>query len=195
MAEVYCRFVVYRNLYDINSVGEIKVKKQYLEVGEIVATHGIHGEVRVKVWGDSPEFLTLFDRLYFKNPDSHIDVLKSRVQKNVVIAQFDGYNTVEESASLRGKILFIDRDDVKLPEGRYFVQDLLGFSVIDMRYDKEIGKLKSISNSGAGDIYHVEIGSKKEVLIPAVEEFVKKTDIEEQKIYIMPIRGLIEDED
>ncbi len=171
------------------------MKKQYLEVGEIVSTHGLRGEVRVKVWGDSPEFLTAFDTLYLSEGEISVDVLSSRIHKNVAVLMIDGYSTVEDAAKLRGKILFINRDDVQLPSGRYFVQDLLGFSVVDMRINEGIGKLDYISNLGAGDLYHVKCFDGKEALIPAVPEFVKEVDVSSETINITTIKGLIDQQE
>ena len=106
--------------------------KQFLEIGKIVATRGVRGEVRVQPWSDSPEFLCEFDMLYLDEGKKTIEIERSFVQKNVVVMKLKGIDTVEKAQEMRNSILYMDRDDVELPEGSYFVQDLIGLSVIDL---------------------------------------------------------------
>ncbi|MBP1548296.1 MAG: 16S rRNA processing protein RimM, partial [Oscillospiraceae bacterium] len=105
--------------------------KKYLEIGKIVAVQGLKGEVRVEPWCDSAEFLCEFDRLYFSKGETPVDVVRSRPHKNIVLMKLDGVDTPEDAQKLRGKILYMDRDDVELEEGCYFVQDLIGLEVVD----------------------------------------------------------------
>ncbi len=105
------------------------MRKQFLECGKIVTTQGIKGEVRVQPWCDSPDFLLGFDTLYLDGGRSSLEIERSRVQKNVVVFKFKGTETVEEAVTLRGKVLYLDRADVPMEEGEYFVQDLIGCTV------------------------------------------------------------------
>ena len=106
------------------------MKNQFLEAGKIVGTHGLKGEVRVDPWCDSAEFLAKFKRLYYKD-GTELKVISSRPHKNITIIHLEGVNDVNEADGLRGRVLYINRDDVKLPKGVYFVQDIIGMRNID----------------------------------------------------------------
>lgn len=166
----------------------------YLEVGKIVTVHALKGEVKVQPWCDSPEFLCEFDTLYTDRAgNSELDVEKSRVFKNMVIIKFKGYNTVEQAALLRDKILYICRDDVDLPEGVYFISDLIGLEVEDAQTGHIYGKITEVMQTGANDVYVIN-GNGKEYLIPAIPDVVKSTDLEASKMLITPLEGLFDDE-
>lgn len=92
------------------------MKKEFLEIGKIVSTSGLKGEVRVQPWSDSPDFLSSFSSLYFSEGEQKLTVEKARPQKNVVILKLRGVDTVEAANALRGKILYVARADVRLPE-------------------------------------------------------------------------------
>lgn len=166
--------------------------KQFLEAGEIVNTHGINGEVKINPWCDSPEFLASVKCLYIdENP---VKVVKARVHKNCVLVKLDGIDTVEQAMRLKKKIVFINRDDVKLPEGSVFVQDLIGLDVYDLRLDKVIGKLDDVSNFPTSDVYVVKSAvSGNEILIPVVPEFVRGVDIPNGVITVCTIEGMCAD--
>ena len=98
--------------------------KQYLETGKIVGTHGIKGMVRVKPWSDSGEFLNNFKRFFLSaDGESELKAVKIQPHGGVVLIAFKGVDTVEQAESLRGKTIYIFRDDISLPEGRYFIDD------------------------------------------------------------------------
>ena len=96
------------------------MQKQYLEVGKIVGTHGIRGEMRVECWANSPDFLKKFKTLYLDEGKTAIAV-SCRPHKNIALMTAKGVGSIEEADKLRGKILYIDRKDVKLDEGEHFV--------------------------------------------------------------------------
>ena len=94
---------------------------------------------------------------------------------------------------LRDRIVYINRDDVKLPEGRYFVQDIVGMKVYDLRQKREIGTLRDVLNLPAGDVYVVQNGTA-EYLIPANPVFIKEIDPAGQIITVETIKGMADDE-
>ena len=165
--------------------------KQFLEIGKIVAIQALKGEVRAEPWCDSPEFMCEFDTLYFDGGKTPVEIEHSRVHKNVVVMKIKGVDTPEDAQLLRGKILFMDRNDVELDEGCYFVQDLIGLEVVG-EDGKVYGKLTQVSPTGANDVYHIKNG-EKEYLIPAIPDVVLETDIENGKMVIFPMEGLFED--
>ena len=167
-------------------------KKRYLEAGQVVGTHGIRGELRVQPWCDSPEVLASLKTLYFDEGRTPLRV-KSRPHKNVTLVQLEGVDTVQDAAALRGRILYLDRGDLKLPEGRYFIQDLIGLSVVDADTGETYGTLSEVSPTGANDVYHVDRGDG-EVLVPAIADVVVDTDLDAGVMRIRPIKGLFDDE-
>ncbi len=167
--------------------------KQFLEIGKIVSTRGIKGEVRVQPWSDSPDFLCEFDTLYLDEGKKAIEIERSFVQKNVVVMKLKGVDTVEKAQDMRNKILFMDRNDVELCEGSYFVQDLLGLMVIDADKNEEIGSLCDVTETGANDVYHIKSG-EKEYLIPAIPDVIEKIDLDGGKMYIHKMKGLFDED-
>lgn len=169
--------------------------KKYLEVGKIVGTHAIKGEVRIQPWADSGEFLLQFGIFYFNEGASKIKVIRSRVHKNVVVAKLDGVDTVEAADALRGKVLYIDRADANLPEGRYFIQDLIGLSVIDADNGTKYGVIEDVTQTLANDVYHIRGNDGKTYYIAAVDEVLAGTDLEAGTVSIHAMKGMFDDED
>lgn len=170
------------------------MKKQFLEAGKIVGTHGLRGEVRVECWCDSPEFLSSFRTLYFDEGEVKLKV-KSRPHKNIVLSKLEDVESVEDAEKLRGKVLYINRDDVRLPDGKNFIQDLIGCKVLDAN-DKsvEYGEITDVFKTGANDVYTVKKGDA-EFLVPAVDSIVTQKNVDEGFVLVKPIKGLFGDED
>ena len=175
-------------------------KKQYLEAGEIVGTHGIHGELRIQPWCDSPATLAKLKTLYFDEGKKAVS-LTCRAHKNIVLAVMEGVNSVQEADAMRGRVLWLNRDDLKLDNGQYFIQDLIGLRVVDSASGEEYGTLSDISATGANDVYHVRStaagGTASERLIPAIPDVIAETDIDGGilKVKTDIIKGLFHDED
>ncbi len=170
--------------------------KQYLEVGQIVGTHGVRGEVRVNPWCDSPEFLKKFKTLYFDNKGNKaIKIVSSRVHGNVVLMKIENVDTVEQAAVYRNKVLFMNRSDAHLSKNTWFIQDLIDCEVIDINSGAVYGVISDVSQTaGANDVWHVTKDGK-EYLLPAIPPVVKKIDVEGGKILIEPLKGIFDDED
>ena len=109
----------------------------------------------------------------------------------MVLAKFKGIETVEEAEKLRNAYVKIDRKDaIKLEEGQYFIADLLGLDVF-LDTGEKLGILDDIFNNGSTDIYVVKNDLGKQVLLPAIEEVIKNVDLENSKITVHLINGLI----
>ena len=166
--------------------------KQFLETGKITGTHGLKGEVRVQPWADSPEFLAEFDELYLDKGARKIVITSSRVHKNMLIMKIKGVDSIEEADRLRGNVLYINRDDVELEDGAYFIQDLIGLDVIDDDPGERLGTLADVSETGANDVYHVRTGDGREVLIPVIPDVVREISLEDGCVRIFRMKGLFE---
>ena len=166
--------------------------KKFLEAGKIVGTHGVHGDLKVQSWCDSPEVLCDFDTLWLDEKTS-VSVQRAQVHKNVVLMHLEGVDTVEAAEALRGRVLHLDRDDVELPEDLVFIQDILGFSVYDRRVSHEIGRLRDVlTTNPAHDMYEIKTPDGRLVYIPAIKPFLQEIDMERGVIYIESIEGLTE---
>lgn len=171
------------------------MRKQFLDTGKIVGTHGICGEVRIDPWCDSPEFLCAFKKLYLdENGETFIEV-KSRPHKHIVLAKIKGVDTIEQAERLRGKIVYINRADIQLDEGVNFVQDLLGLEVTDAESGRAYGKITDVLRTGANDVYEITDDSGKKYLAPVIDEVIRETNVDGGYIKITPMKGLFDDED
>ena len=166
--------------------------KQFLETGKITGTHGLKGEVRVQPWADSPEFLTEFDELYLDNGARKIVITSSRVHKGMLIMKIKGVDSIEDADRLRNRILYMNRDDVELEDGAYFIQDLIGLDVIDDDTGERLGTLADVSETGANDVYHVRTGDGREVLIPVIPDVVREISLEDGCVRIFRMKGLFD---
>lgn len=165
--------------------------KRFLEIGRIVAVQGLKGEVRVEPWCDTPDFLCSFKTLYYKKGAEIVKIAHARPHKNIVVMKIEGVDAPERAAELRGRVLYMDRNDVSLENGTYFVQDLIGLEVTDADSGEIYGKLSQVTATGANDVYHIKNGDK-EYLIPAIPDVIVKTDIEGGKMLIRKMDGLFE---
>ena len=148
--------------------------KEFLEAGKIVNTHGVRGEVRITPWADSADFLRRFRVFYIDGTPYR--VLRIRVHKSQLIAALEGVEDVNAAMALKNRVICIRREDAHLPEGRYFVQDLIGLPV---RTDagEDLGTLAEVLDLPQGQVYVVK--GKREILIPDVPAFILNIDPEE----------------
>ncbi len=167
----------------------------YIECGKIVSTHGVRGQLRVQPWADSPDFLLDFKTIYLGKEHRAYKVKSASVHKSLVLYKLENIDTVEDAEALRGTVIYISREDIKLPEGRYLVCDLVGCEIFDDENDRLYGKLTEvIAGVGANDVWVVSDGSN-EYLLPAIDDVIVCVDINAKKIRISPMKGIFDDED
>lgn len=163
--------------------------KQYLEVGKVTNVHGLMGEVKVQPWADSPEFLCQFKTLYVDEARFPMTVQRARVHKNMVIIKFEGPTDVPSALALRNAILYIDRADAKLPEGAFFLADIYGLEVRDAAGGEVLGKIADVLTLPANNVYVVK-GGARELMIPAVPQFIAETNVEGGYLRVNLMEGL-----
>ncbi len=164
--------------------------KAFLEIGEIVTTHGIMGEVKIYPWCDEPEFLCALPRLYLAEGANPCKIESARPHKNMCLVQFEGVSDMDAARKLVGKTVWAARVDMPLEEGRYFVQDILGCEVRDADTGVVYGKVTNISHPAANDVYTIRNDAGQEFLFPAVAEFLDTLCPEEEYILVRPIEGM-----
>ena len=170
-------------------------RKRFLECAIIINTHGVRGNVKLESLCDSPEVLADLERVFVKEGNSYreIKVNHTSIFKSFVLADLEGINDMDAAAAMKGTTLYAAREDFELEEGDYFIVDLIGLDVVDIDDGKKYGKIKDVINRGSSDIYVVNT-SAGERMMPAVEEFVKKVDIDGGAVYVKPIAGLLSDD-
>ena len=160
-------------------------KQSYIDAGKIVNTHGVRGEVRIEVWLDSPALLKRCGRVFLGGEERKI--LSAREHKGFLIAQLEGVGDVNAAQALKNRVVQIARADAKLPRGAYFLQDILGASVVD-ESGAGIGKLAEVLELPGQRVYVVR--GETERLIPAVPAFILNTDADEGVITVRLIEGM-----
>lgn len=170
--------------------------KDYLIIGKLGGAHGVRGEVKViPLTDDVRRFSSLKECMIFdekENLKKTLSVEKSRVDDSRTLIKFEGIDDRDEVGKLTGFYIGVKREDaVKLPEGRYFIADLIGLDVVDQSRG-ELGKIKDIINSGASDIIIVKRKGKNELLIPYLNAIVKNVDLSSGKMDVVLPEGLYE---
>ena len=165
-----------------------------MKFGQIVNTFGIKGMVKVKPFTENTK--KRFDNLkkvYIKNKNEkkEKEIEEVKYHKEMVLIKFKGIENPEQANILRNSYLVIDRENEKpLEEGTYYIVDMIGLEVYTEE-GKKIGILDDIFNSGSSDIYVVKDELGKQILLPAIEEVIKKIDMKERKMIVHLIPGLM----
>ena len=164
-----------------------------LEIGQIVNTFGIKGMVKVKPFTDDIRRFDELKTVYVEknNNQTEYEIEEVKYHKDMVLIKFKGIDKVEQAETLRNSYLTVSRDSVeKLEEGRYYIVDLLGLEVYT---DEQVllGTLEDIFNTGSNDIYVVKDKQGKQILLPAIQDVIKQIDIENKKIIVHLLPGLI----
>lgn len=164
-----------------------------LEIGQIVNTFGIKGQIKVKPFTDDIRRFDNLKEVYVEknNTKKEYEIEEVKYHKDMVLIKFKGIETVEQAEKLKNSYVTISRDSAEeLEEDRYYIVDLLGLEVYT---DEQIllGILEDIFNIGSNDIYVVKSSDGKQILLPAIKDVVKNIDIENKKITVHIIPGLI----
>ena len=171
------------------------MKKDFLEIGKIVGTHGVRGMVRIQPWCDGIELLKNVKKYYIDSVASKsLDCEKISVNGNVFIAKFNGVDSIEMAERYRGVVLFANRSDLNIEEGSYFIQDIFDCRVLDAETGNLYGVICDVSATGANDVWHIK-NNDKEYLIPVIPSVVKSVDIDKGEIKIIALEGIFDDED
>lgn len=169
---------------------------EWFNVGKIVNTHGILGEVRVLSRTDFPEerFAVGMKLGLFKKNEKKpimVTIASHRQHKNFELLTFEGYPHINDVAEFKDSYLRIAEHDLTdLEENAYYHHEILGCEVYSTEGDL-IGKVTEILETGANDVWEVTPESGKKHYIPYIEDVVKEIDIDEKKIVIEVLEGLL----
>ena len=167
--------------------------QEFLEIGQIVNTFGIKGMVKVKPFTDDIKRFDDLKKVYVENNKTkkQYEIEEVKYHKDIVLIKFKGIDKVEEAELLRNSYLKINREDEpELDDGTYYIVDLIGLNV----YSDEgclLGKIDDIFNNGSCDIYVVKDELGKQLLLPAISDVIKEINLEQKKIIVHILKGLI----
>ncbi len=167
--------------------------EQYLQVGILTSTHGVHGEVRVFPTTDDVKRFSKLKEVWLQEPSGEkVRMIPKGVKyaKNLVILKFEGFDTIESIDKYRGCPLFVTRDNaVRLQKDEYFIADLIGMRVVD-ETEADVGELTQVLETGANDVYVIRRPDGSELLLPAIRQCILKVDVEGALMHVLIPEGL-----
>lgn len=159
------------------------MSNEFFNVGQIVNTHGIKGEVKVLCLTDNKENFKRYKNVLIDG--EYYNILGVKFQKDRVILKLEGIDDIDTAETFKQKYLKVSREnEPELEEDTYYVVDLIGCTVFDTN-DKELGKIYDVIETKNNDVYWIR--EPKELLIPVLEDIVLDVDIEGKKVIIQPV--------
>jgi len=160
------------------------------KLGKITSPVGIKGEVRVYSYLDDISRFSDIEKVYIEGENEFRDVERARVDKNTVVIKLSGVDDRNASESLRNKYLVIPKDMYELPEDTYFIDELIGMEVFDDK-GNHVGKISDVNQNSRQDLYVINTGEKT-FLLPAVGEFILDVDVENNKMVVKLVDGIVD---
>lgn len=167
--------------------------KEYLEVGKIVNTSGLKGLLMVSPLTDDITRFEDLETIYIQKAKELIEfkIQDVKYNKNMVLLKLEGIDDITEAEKYKNCYIKINREDaVELEEDSYFIVDIIGSEVFTEE-GEDLGKVVDVLQTGSNDVYTVKTLDGKEILLPAIEDVIKNVDIENKKIVIHLMEGLI----
>ncbi len=168
------------------------MKNEILEIGKVVNTHGIRGELKIQPWCDDP---AIFDELeYIYIGGEKYNITRSRFHKTCEIVAVEGINNINEAELLKNKIVTIEREMLgELPEGTYYIADIIGLEVRSTN-GNILGVIDNVISTGSNDVYEVKREGKKPLLLPVIDEVINEVNLNDGYVRVTLIKGLADDE-
>ena len=165
------------------------MEQLYLEIGKIVNTRGLKGEVKVVPWADYPEIFEEISFVYGKDEKRYL-IENVKYQKDNVILKLEGIDTIECAEKLKNSVLYVRKDTMpSLDADTFFVADLIGLDVFDEN-EVFLGKIADVITAGGADVYIIRDDGKKDLLLPALKENVKEINLDAKKVTVNVPKGL-----
>lgn len=165
---------------------------KYLEAGKLINTHGVRGEFKLDAWCDDlSKYLKIKKFFLDDSGEKKINVSTIRKFGKFMLIKFDEIQSLDEALKYKGKIIYVDRDDVPKSDGAEFIADIINLPAIDVKTNKIFGKIIDFTNKGSCNLYEIELNDSKTCYIPAIDVFVKNIDIN-NGVYFELIEGLID---
>ena len=164
-----------------------------LEIGQIVNSYGIKGFLKVVPYTDDITRYSNLKEVYIEKNKKleKMEIEEVKYHKNLVLLKLKGIDDINETLKYKNCYIKIDRKDaVDLPENSYFIVDLIDIEVYTEE-DKYLGKIIDIFPTGSNDVYVVKDELGKQILLPAIREVIKKVDIENKKMIVHLLEGMV----
>ena len=168
--------------------------EEMLRVGVITTTHGVRGEVKVYPTTDDAERFLELEEIWLDTGKERLPLKIQNVKffKNMVILKFEGYDDINAVQAWRQKDLLVTREQaVELQEDEYFIGDLIGLHVEDEE-GNALGVLRDVLETGANDVYLVSRPGEKDLMLPAINECIRKVDLESGIMRVRVLPGLLD---
>jgi 16S rRNA processing protein RimM len=166
------------------------------EIGKIVGTHGLRGDLKVRMSSDDPEILLATDKVFLHLPNGEqltATPVRQSVHKGQVLLRLQDYESINLVEHMVGGQILLPEDQLpELEDDEYYWSQLNGLQVVDQKRGP-IGKLQQMFNTAAHDTYVVK-GEYGEVLIPAVAQFILEIDLQKQVMHVDLPEGLMPQE-
>jgi 16S rRNA processing protein RimM len=166
-------------------------KKQFLEIGKIINTHGVRGEVKIDPWCDAPEDFRGIERIYLADKTEFTVSNPRVINGKFILCSLSGIKTVEDAVKYKNKVVFAKREDIHVPEDAVLICDIIGLPVIDKNTGKVYGTLTDVLQYTCQEVYEITGEDGTKTLIPNVPAFIAERDTE-KGIFITPIEGFFE---
>jgi 16S rRNA processing protein RimM len=161
----------------------------YVLIGKLQKTHGIKGEIAMRVITQFPERIRVGKRLYLGDDHNEFVVNSLRWKNDLLLVGFVGYDNPEEASQLTNLEVFNRIQDLpKLPKGQFYHHQLIGLKV--WQGDEYLGLLTEIMETGANDVYVIQDDEGEELLIPAIPDVIKTIDLESGNMQVELLEGL-----
>ncbi len=170
------------------------MKKEFLEIGKLINTHGVRGVFKLDPWCDTPRVAASLSRMFVLQKDGSYRELKVKtasVAVNLVLISFVGIDDVDSARLYKGQVVYAHREDIPLAEGDYFIADLIDLPVYDADTKKLYGTISAVDMGRKTPLYTIKT-ERGDVLYPAIPEFVKEVDVD-RGIFICPISGFFDE--
>ena len=169
--------------------------EKYISIGKIINFHGIKGEAKVGFTKGQEDFVLGLKEVYVKSGAEYktLEIQNVRFHKNFAIIKFKGIDSINDLMEYKGMLLFVEESYIRdnLEEDEFLIDELVGLSLFDENGNK-LGFVIGVSNNGASDLLSVKTNSKKICLVPFVQAIIKKVDINDKRIIINNLEGLLE---
>jgi 16S rRNA processing protein RimM len=165
----------------------------YLAVGLLRRPHGLRGDLLMEVYTDFPDRLRVGTKIFVGEKYLPLIIARKRGHNDGLLLGFSGIDTPEEAGKYRNLVAYVPTADrPPLPDGEYYYHEILGLKVLDDA-NRVLGELTDILETGANDVFVVKTADGHEILIPAIEDVIRKIDMENKTILVHLLPGLVDD--
>ena len=168
------------------------MKKEYLECGRVCSAHGVRGVLKIEHWCDSARVLAGQKCVYLSEGGKYVarEVITSSASGQFVLMSIAGVSSREDAQAMKGKVLYLKREDIPISEGAVFIADMIDLPLIDVESGDVLGIITEVKDGVQGKLYTVKT-EKGEVIFPGIPEFVKEIDIE-RGVFVRTIPGFFD---